>query len=130
MPGAAPDALDPTDALDGWRVPPPAPLPEVELDLLLRAGRTVLDEARTARLKARGYDMRDVEDIELREVLPPPAPHQSVIEWPTPRPTADTRLLAHWRPGAWTALARRVCHASAEVVQTPQGPVIENHVPQ
>lgn len=130
MPGASPDFQDPTDALDGWRVPPPAPLPEVELDVLLRAGRTVLDEARTARLKARGYDMRDVEDIELREVPPPSAPHVPAIELPAPRPAAAPRLLAQWQPGAWTALARRVCSACADVLQTRQGPVIETHVPQ
>eukprot|EP01031_Cornospumella_fuschlensis_P003763 gene3763-4700_t len=60
-----PDDFDPTHALDGWRVPAPAPV-DLELGTLLRASGAGLDEAKKARLKARGY--ADIEDIELPEV--------------------------------------------------------------
>ncbi|KQY85313.1 hypothetical protein [Pelomonas sp. Root1444] len=126
----ASDIQDPTRVLDGWRVPAPAPLEELELRTLLKAGGAGLDEAKKARLKARGYDMRDVEDIELHEVLPPPVAEAPVLEL-APRSTPpDARLLRQWQPSAWTALARRIRGASAEVVQTLQGPVVENHEPQ
>ncbi|HEY8880732.1 MAG TPA: hypothetical protein VIN03_24385 [Roseateles sp.] len=62
--------FDPTHLLDGWRPPAPAPL-DLELKSMLRAG-PVPDEAKMARLKARGYEMLDVEDVELVEA--PPAP--------------------------------------------------------
>ncbi|MGM9481714.1 hypothetical protein ACS5PN_11080 [Roseateles sp. NT4] len=77
-------AFDPTRLLDGWRPPAPAPL-DLELKALLRTGAGP-DEAKLARLKARGYEMLDVEDIELADppvrrvvlaapvldILPPP----------------------------------------------------------
>lgn len=130
MPGPAPDAQDPTRALDGWRVPAPAPLQDLELRGLLQAGGAGLDEAKKARLKARGYDVQDIEDIELREIPPPAVAAMPVLDLPAPRAAADPRLLARWQPSAWTALARRVRGASAEVVQTPRGPLVENHAPQ
>lgn len=128
---AEPDAFDPTHALDGWRAPAPAPLQELELGALLQIKGAGLDEAKKARLKARGYDMQDVEDVELSE-LPPPVVAVLVpeLELPVPRAASDPRLLAHWQPLAWTALARRIRGASAEVLQTPQGPLVENHAPQ
>lgn len=67
---AVPDAFDPTHVLDGWRPPAGAPL-DLELKSLAHAGRRGPDEAKKARLKARGYEMLDVEDIELTEA---PAP--------------------------------------------------------
>ena len=68
-----PDEFEPTQALDGWRAPAPAPLQELELRSLLKVGGAGLDEAKRARMKARGYELDDVEDIELREALPLPA---------------------------------------------------------
>lgn len=132
MPGPATDLHDPTHALDGWRAPAPAPLLDLELHALLKAGTAGLDEAKKARMKARGYAIDDVEDIELREVLPaaPRPAAMPVLDLPPQRPAADPRLLSQWQPQAWTALARRVRGASAEVVQTPQGPLVENHAPQ
>ena len=127
---AEPDAFDPTHALDGWRAPTPTPLQDLDLGSLLQAGRAGLDEAKKARLKARGYDMQDIEDIELPEILPPPVVVTvPPLDLPAPRPS-DPRLLSHWQPLAWTALARRVRGASTEVVQTPRGPLVENHAPQ
>jgi hypothetical protein len=124
------DDFDPTHALDGWRAPAPAPLQDLELGALLKAGGAGLDEAKRARLKARGYELRDVEDIELREVLAPrPAP--AALPMPTAAaPSADARLLRQWQPQAWLALARRVRGATAEVLQTPKGPLVENRAPQ
>ncbi len=124
------DDFDPTHALDGWRVPAPAPLQDLELHHLLKAGGSGLDEAKKARLKARGYTMQDVEDIELRDVRPPAVFEPPRIDLPTMRPAHDPRLLSAWQPHAWTALARRLRGATAEVVQTPHGPLVENHSPQ
>jgi hypothetical protein len=124
---AEPDDFDPTHALDGWRVPSPAP---VDLDLggLLRAGGAGLDDAKRARLKARGY--ADIEDVELPEILPPAAVELPRLTLPAHSPAVDPCLLARWQPGAWTGLARRVRGASAEVLQTPNGVLVENHAPQ
>jgi hypothetical protein len=126
------DDFDPTHALDGWRAPAPAPLQDLELRNLLKAGGSGLDEAKRARMKARGYELHDVEDIELRESLPVPAVAVEMprLDLPAAPAPADARLLRQWQPQAWTALARRVRGASAEVVQTLKGPVVENHAPQ
>ena len=88
--------FDPTHALDGWRVPAPAPL-DLDLRSIGRPAGSGPDEAKRARLKARGYEMVDVEDVEIverapaAEVLPvidlqvpPPAPA------PDPQQVIDT----------------------------------------
>lgn len=124
---AEPDDFDPTHALDGWRVPPPA-LVDLELGVLLRASGGGLDEAKMARLKARGY--ADIEDVELPEVLPPALVELPRLSLPARQPAVDPRLLPRWQPLAWTGLARRVRSASAEVRQTQHGPLVENHAPQ
>lgn len=62
-----PEAFDPVHALDGWRPPVPAPL-DLELKPLLRTAGTGPDGSKKAWLKARGYPMSDVEDVELPEV--------------------------------------------------------------
>ena len=46
------------------------------------------------------------------------------------RRSSHPRVLAAWRPGAWTVGQQRVLDASTEVVQTLQGPVVETHEPQ
>ena len=46
------------------------------------------------------------------------------------RPAASPRLLAQWQPGAWICAVRRVGDGQTEVVNTPQGPVVESHAPQ
>lgn len=82
---AEPDSLDPTHALDGWRVPTPAPL-DLELRSLGHVASPRPDGAKAAWLKARGYATVDIEDVELPEapfdfavleasvlVVPPPA---------------------------------------------------------
>lgn len=122
-----PDDFDPTHALDGWRVPAPVAV-DLELGVLLRASGAGLDEAKKARLKARGY--ADIEDVELPEVLPPAPAELPRLGLPARQPAVDPRLLPRWQPLAWTGLARRVRGASAEVLQTPQGPLVENHAPQ
>lgn len=185
---AAPDDFDPTHALDGWRAPAPAPL-DLELRSLQHGSqRRGPDDAKTARLKARGYEMLDVEDVEVAEprlprvvpaapvaapgpaapvpdshadapVLdlkvaapaPAPDPQQVIasIELPRvpsppadvvapaldirvapPRPMRDPRLLTQHEPRAWIALARRLAGASAEVMQSTQGPQVHSHEPQ
>lgn len=100
-----PDDFDPTDALDGWRAPVPVAV-DLELDVVLRATGAGLDEAKKARLKARGY--ADIEDVEVSEVLPPAhveLPRHSLL---ARHPAADPRLLRHWQSLAWTGLTRRV----------------------
>ncbi|MDR7270432.1 hypothetical protein J2X20_003090 [Pelomonas saccharophila] len=67
--GVSPGSFDPTHLLDDWRPPVPAPL-DLELKSLLRTGSGP-DEATLARLKARGYEMLDVEDIEVVEASAP-----------------------------------------------------------
>ena len=124
------DDFDPVHALDGWRAPAPPPL-DLELGRLLDTGQATLDEAKKARLQARGYAMQDVEDIELPAIEPPP-PISDVppVHLPTMRARRSPQLLTSWQPQAWTALVRRVRGATAEVVQAPRGPVVENHAPQ
>lgn len=125
------DDFDPARVLDGWRPPAPPPI-DLDLGRLLDAGRATLDEAKKQRLKARGYDIGDIEDIDLPEV-PPPPPINDIppVHLPAARaPAGSARLLSTWRPHAWTGVARRVRGASAEVLKTAQGPVVENHAPQ
>jgi len=129
---ATTDDFDPAHVLDGWRAPVPdsAPL-ELDLGRLLDAGHATLDDAKKARLQARGYAMQDVEDIELPHVPPPaPAGDMPQINLPVPRAPRSAQLLTSWQPQAWTALVRRVRGATAEILQAPHGPVVENHAPQ
>lgn len=88
--------FDPTHLLDGWRPPAPAPL-DLELKSLLRVG-TVPDEAKRARLKARGYEMLDVEDVELVEA--PPLPRVVVEDWGQPGPMAPPSVEADLAPAS------------------------------
>lgn len=73
--------------------------------------------AEVARAKAR-EPVADVDDVVFTEA--PVAVRRST----------NPRVLAAWRPGAWTVAQRRVLEASTEVVQTLQGPVVETHPPQ
>lgn len=113
------EAFDPTRVLDGWRAPV-SPAAELVLGPLLGSS---LDEAKRMRLRALGYAMHEVEDIELPE-LPPKRADAS------PCSAAAPRLLAHWQPSAWTAVCRRLSGPSAEVAQTPAGPLVDTHAPQ
>jgi hypothetical protein len=124
------DDFDPARVLDGWRAPAPPPI-DLELGRLLDAGRATLDEGKKARLKARGYEVRDIEDIELPQVAPPP-PISDVppVTLPVQGAARPAQLLASWQPRAWTALVRRLRGATAEVIQSARGPVVENHAPQ
>lgn len=89
--GAA--GFDPTHMLDGWRPPAPAPL-DLEIKSLMRAG-TLPDEAKVARLKARGYEMLDIEDVELVEAPPPREVVEALIEAaPPPALPAEADLAA------------------------------------
>jgi hypothetical protein len=121
---AAPDAFDPLHVLDGWRAPAPASPVDVDLGPLLRAS---VDATKQAWLKTHGYEMRDLQDVDIPDIAPP-AP----VELPTlpARTVPDPRLLARWQPRAWTALVRRLAGASADIVQTPAGPQVENRAPQ
>ena len=64
---AEPDAFEPTRALDGWHAPSAAPL-DLELRSLLRTKAAQPDEAKKAWLKKRGYEMVDVEDIDVPDM--------------------------------------------------------------
>ena len=138
-------ALDPAHLLDGWRAdtvrPAAAPDP-------------LRNPERLARLRQRGFEMHDVEDVEVPEIrLPAPAPPpaldtQGLAEALrsasrvagaaapavpaldlAPRRSGDPRLLAQWQPGAWIGLARRAIAPSTELSQGPDGPVLESHAP-
>ena len=127
---ATTDDFDPARVLDGWHPPAPPPV-ELDLDRLMDTSRAAIDEAKRARLEARGYSMRDVEDVELRVTPPlPPVVDLPPLNLPVQRTRADARVLERWQPGVWTALARRVRGASADIVKTPHGPQVENHAPQ
>src|SRR6218665_1714971 len=74
-----PPAFDPPRLLDGWQ-PAAAPLrPELDLSGLLTGLQGVasaprearLDPERVARLKQRGFEMNDIEDIEVPEIRLP-----------------------------------------------------------
>lgn len=67
-----PDDFDPTHALDGWRAPAPAPL-DLQLHSLQPSRRApVTDAKKQAWLKQHGFEMTDVEDVEIRERSPAP----------------------------------------------------------
>jgi len=72
------DGFDPTHLLDGWRAPAPEPV-DLQLRSLSHVDGAGLDRDKMARLKARGYEMVDVEDIEVTDL---PAPRQPVLEAP------------------------------------------------
>ena len=81
--------FDPTHALDGWRVPAPAPL-DLDLRSIGRKGSPGPDDAKLARLKARGYEMVDVEDVELVDRPPAPEPVPVIeLQVPPPEPAPD-----------------------------------------
>lgn len=116
---------EPARALDDIRWPAVAPPPaEVEAPVLeFRAEPPPAPDP-----------VAVIDGIELPQVVPPPAvvetPELDIAALAPIPPQPDPRLLAHWQPGAWTGLARRVASASAELVQTPGGPCVENHAPQ
>ncbi len=136
-------ADDPTHFLDGWRAPARAAAPELPR-LHTGASAAKLAPERLARLRERGYEMTDVEDVELVEIQPPRASAAAPLDTaslgaalaraaaqagPTREPD-EPRLLARWQPAAWIVQARRLCGATAEVVQGPSGPLVENRAPQ
>ncbi|MDN3919525.1 hypothetical protein [Roseateles violae] len=79
MQDARKDDFDPTHLLDGWRPSEPArPVAPPELDLSAlhaeprqRPPEPRLDAERLARLKKRGFEMDDIEDVELPEIVMP-----------------------------------------------------------
>lgn len=82
---ALPDDFDPTHALDGWRAPAPPPL-----DLDLRSlhptrGAAPADMKKQAWLKQHGFEMHDVQDVEVRERPPAPPPEVAA-------PTVELRV--------------------------------------
>lgn len=83
--------FDPTHALDGWRAPAPAPL-DLELRSLGRSAGSGPDAATRARLKARGYEMRDVEDVELTDL--PLAPALPALDLPAAAPSPNVQARA------------------------------------
>lgn len=127
---------DPTRFLDGWRAPVNAP-GEAPHVTGLASLTPSLSAERLQRLRDRGYAMQDVEDVELPTSPPPPEPAWAEIQQslaraanqarpPALRPATDPRLLGRWQPRAWTGRLRKIAEVSAEVVQTPQGPLVEN----
>ncbi|WP_422010479.1 hypothetical protein [Roseateles sp.] len=111
-------------ALD-FHVPPPPAAPDLQ-QMLRNIGlpHTPRPSAET--------DLRQIlRSIELPGSPPPAALAQvPVIDIPAPPTEHDPRLLAHWQPHAWTALARCIAGASAEVVQAPDGMHVAQHAPQ
>lgn len=144
-----PDDFDPTHALDGWRAPAPAPL-DLSLQSLQPArSMPAADPKKQAWLKQHGFEMTDVEDVEVREPAPAPHPRSVVPEValppvaPMPRfavpppldrppsaPALDPRLLAQWQPAAWQGLTRRLSGAAAEVCPTGDRLQVEHRAAQ
>lgn len=161
--------FDPTRVLDGWQPGAPAQRPELDPAHLLDGWRAEVaggiapadlrsDPERLARLRKRGYEMLDVEDVEVPEVRLPGAPPAPVLDTAgladvlrnasqaaataaaalvpeapdlelRRRKTANPRLLSQWQPGAWIGLARRAVAPSTELSQGAEGPVLESHAP-
>jgi len=111
---APPDGFDPTHLLDGWSPPKPAPL-DLELRSQMRGGGAGPDEAKKARLKARGFEMLDVEDIELTEA---PTPRVVVEAWVPPVSTEPLEK------SQWPAFL-----AEAEVLESEPPPLAESVAP-
>lgn len=142
--------FDPTHLLDGWKPAGEAARPELDLAHLLDGLRTaapieaLADPARLSRLKKRGFAMDDVEDVLLPEIhlppIPPPAPldeaglsmalQAASNRAQPPRPARDPRLLAGWQAGCWIGVVCQALAASTELVNTPDGPLIDSHPPQ
>lgn len=127
---------DPTRFLDGWRAPVKS-LGEAPLVTGLASLTPSLSAERLQRLRDRGYAMQDVEDVELPASPPPAEPAWAEIQQsltraaeqarpPALRAASDPRLLARWQPRAWTGRLRKIAEVSAEVVQTAEGPLVEN----
>ena len=155
-------AFDPTRLLDGWKPAQPPAAPELDLGTLGlgRSQAAQLDSERIAQLKKRGFEMTDIEDVEVSEIRMP------VVEAPLEvdlagvdavmsaaagfaqrfdqstgfadldlsvhpeRHAPNPRLLARWQPGAWIAVRRRALGASTEFLNTPDGPLVESRPPQ
>jgi hypothetical protein len=113
-------AFDPAHLLDGWRAPTPAPV-DLELKAPLHAGGAVPDRAKKAWLKARGYEMLDVEDIELREA---PKPHLAPPLPPAPAADEDAGV-----PEAHEAPALDFQAASPPAQPNPQFDVEDIQLP-
>ncbi len=111
---AQPDGFDPTHLLDGWSPPKPAPL-DLELRSQMRGGGAGPDEAKKARLKARGFEMLDVEDIELTEA---PTPRVVVESWVPPVSTEPLEK------SQWPTFL-----AEAEVLESESPPLAESVSP-
>ncbi|HEX3139994.1 MAG TPA: hypothetical protein VHQ87_08065, partial [Rhizobacter sp.] len=160
--------FDPTHLLDDWRPLEPArPLvapPELDLSGLRtetdQRPEPRLDAERLARLKKRGFQMDDVEDIEAPEIAMPLVDAPPTLDLagidealsaaaglaqpqqhPTPGPPqieslardqpGDPRLLRHWQPRAWIGVRRKLSGASTELLKSADGqPIIESHPPQ
>lgn len=124
------DDFDPTRLLDGWRPPAPSAV-DLDIGRYLDAGRVAVDEAKKARLEARGFAMNDIEDVDPSSALRRPSVAEPPLQQlPVLRSQQSARVLERWQPGAWTVLTRRVRGAGADVVRTPHGPQVEHHAPQ
>lgn len=58
-----------------------------------------------------------------------PAPQPEALALPGHR-ARNPRLLGQWQQGAWAAGSRQVLEASTEIINTPQGPLIETYPAQ
>lgn len=76
----------------------------------------------TARISALAAAQWRADACAARETVPQPARRGGAA--PSPR------LLAQWRPGAWTGAQRRLAAPTTEVLQTRQGPFINSHAEQ
>jgi hypothetical protein len=156
-PAGPPDDFDPTRALDGWRpaVPPTASdadatgaLDGWQLDGTRRTPRADLDDVEDvkarmvvdlpARDRPPSPSAADFADVgrsasrlaaSLGEVVDVEPAWQPAVQTWTPQKARDPRLLHSWRPGAWLGAVVRVMGPSAEIVESPQGPVVESFPP-
>jgi hypothetical protein len=160
--------FDPTHLLDDWKPFEPArPMvapPELDLSALRaetdRRPEPRLDAERLARLKKRGFQMDDVEDVDAPEIVVPVVGAPAALDiagidealsaaaglahrqrpvaeppridsLPRDEVVAEPRLLRQWQPGCWTGVRRKLSGASTELLKDAEGhPFIETHPPQ
>jgi len=118
-----PEEFDPTRVLDGWCASQDDGLPELDLgEVVGRARRAALDPERVERLQRLGFDMQEVEDLDIR-----PARPQQMLETPSHEPSP--RLLEQWQAGCWSAAARRILIGRGEALPDSNSRKAESHEP-
>lgn len=100
-----------------------------EIDLPSTELPTPPDAASVAQTTGQARDFAAAQWLADARAGQAPAPQPDVQALPGQR-RREPRLLARWQPGAWVAASRQAVGATTEVINTPQGPVIETYPAQ